>query len=80
MLQGIPTNSLLVRQDMPKIEEAWDGWFLELSASLQIEILKLFVAPHLRLCPGVDVAAETFISKVERLKLASRKGLNVSEP
>jgi type I restriction enzyme R subunit len=34
----------------------------------------LKVAPHLRLVPGVDVAAATFISKVERLKWLQRTG------
>ena len=32
------------------------------------------MAPHLRLAPDVDVAAETFISKMERLKLNLRLG------
>jgi type I restriction enzyme, R subunit len=38
----------------------------------------LKVAPHLRLVPGVDVAAATFISKVERLKLLKRTGKEAS--
>jgi len=39
-----------------------------MSAS-DVEFLKTQVAPLLRLASGVDVAAETFTSKVERLKL-----------
>lgn len=37
------------------------------------------LAPHLRLVPGVDVAAATFISKVERLKLLKRSGRDAEE-
>ena len=37
------------------------------------------VGPHLRYAADVDVAAETFISKMERLKLARRTGKNTSD-
>ncbi len=63
---------------MPEIEEAWTDAFWNYLVPSKIEFLKLKVAPHLRLVPGVDVAAATFVSKVERLKLMFRtdpKGL-----
>jgi len=39
-----------------------------------MEFLRLKVGPLLRLAPDVDVAAETFHHKIERLKLAQRTG------
>lgn len=40
--------------------------------------MKIKVAPLLRLAADVDVAAETFVSKIERLKLQLRKGTDPS--
>ena len=71
-IQQIPTDSFTIRKHMPEIEEAWTDAFWEYLIPSKIEFLKLKVAPHLRLVPGVDVAAATFISKVERLKLKKR--------
>jgi len=79
MLQRIPRDSLLVRHDLPKIEDVWEDGFWNYLLPSSIEKLRRFVPPHLRYAADVDVAAETFISKIERLKLASRKGLNISE-
>lgn len=67
-IQQIPTNSFTIRKHMP-IQEAWTDAFWNYLIPSKIDFLKLKVAPHLRLVPGVDVAAATFISKVERLKL-----------
>jgi len=72
-IQQIPTDSFTIRKHMPEIEEAWTDAFWEYLIPSKIEFLKLKVAPHLRLVPGVDVAAATFISKVERLKLKKRE-------
>jgi type I restriction enzyme, R subunit len=79
MIQRIPKDSLLVRHDLPKIEEVWEDGFWNYMLPSSIEKLRRFVAPHLRYAADVDVAAETFISKIERLKLAGRKGQDVSE-
>jgi len=79
MIQRIPRDSLLVRHDLPKIEDVWEDGFWNYLLPSSLEKLRRFVAPHLRYAADVDVAAETFISKLERLKLARRKGLNVSE-
>src|SRR4030067_3016096 len=73
-IQQIPTDSFTIRKHMPEIEEAWTDAFWEYLIPSKIEFLKLKIAPHLRLVPGVDVAAATFISKVERLKLKKRLG------
>ncbi len=78
-IQRIPTDSFTIRKHMPEIEEAWTDAFWEYLIPSKIEFLKLKVAPHLRLVPGVDVAAATFISKVERLKLLKRTGKDVSQ-
>lgn len=72
-IQQIPTDSFTIRKHMPEIDEAWTDAFWDYLIPSKIEFLKLKVAPHLRLVPGVDVAAATFISKVERLKLKKRE-------
>ncbi|MFZ5819899.1 MAG: DEAD/DEAH box helicase family protein [Chloroflexota bacterium] len=77
-IQQIPTDSFTIRKHMPEIEEAWRDAFWDYLIPSKIEFLKLKVAPHLRLVPGVDVAAATFISKVERLKLLKRTGKEAS--
>ncbi len=77
-IQQIPTDSFTIRKHMPEIEEAWTDAFWDYLILSKIEFLKLKVAPHLRLVPGVDVAAATFISKVERLKLLKRTGKEAS--
>ena len=74
MLTRIPIESFLVRKAWPDVESAWtdDFWF---NPTLQrIDFLRLKVAPLLRFVPDVDVAAETFANKVERLALALLKG------
>ncbi len=73
-IQQIPTDSFTIRKHMPEIEEAWTDTFWDTIIPSKIEFLKLIVAPHLRLVPGVDVPAATFVSKVERLKLLKRTG------
>jgi len=77
-IQQIPIDSFTIRKHMPEIEEAWTDAFWDYLIPSKIEFLKLKVAPHLRLVPGVDVAASTFISKVERLKLLKRTGREAS--
>lgn len=77
-IQQIPTDSFTIRKHIPEIEEAWTDAFWDYLIPSKIEFLKLKVAPHLRLAPGVDVAAATFISKVERLKLLKRTGKEAS--
>jgi type I restriction enzyme R subunit len=78
-IQQIPTDSFTIRKHMPEIEEAWTDAFWNYLVPSKIEFLKLKVAPHLRLVPGVDVPAATFISKVERLKLLKRTGKDATQ-
>jgi type I restriction enzyme R subunit len=74
MIGRIPQDSLLVRCDLDKIEEVSRDGFWNYLLPSSIETLRKFIAPHLRYAADVDVAAETFISKLERLKLLRRKG------
>lgn len=73
-LRRIPTDAFTVRKVFPAIEQAWQPHFWKHNSAADIEFLRTQVGPLLRLAPGVDVAAETFISKVERLKLQSLQG------
>jgi type I restriction enzyme R subunit len=74
MLNRVPTDSFLVRKAWPGVEDAWTGDFWAQLTSDRLEFLRLKVAPLLRFVPDVDVAAETFTNKVERLALALLKG------
>ncbi|MBW7919141.1 MAG: DEAD/DEAH box helicase family protein [Anaerolineales bacterium] len=77
-IQQIPTDSFTIRKHMPEIEEAWTDAYWDYLIPSKIDFLRVKVAPHLRLVPGVDVAAATFISKVERLKLLKRTNKEAS--
>jgi type I restriction enzyme R subunit len=78
-IRQIPIDSFTIRKHLPEIEQAWTDPFWNYLVPSKIEFLKLKVAPHLRLVPGVDVAAATFISKVERLKLLKRTGNDTAQ-
>ncbi|HOG79800.1 MAG TPA: DEAD/DEAH box helicase family protein [Anaerolineaceae bacterium] len=70
MLARIPTASFSVKRIFPQIESAWqDSFWSYLLTPGKLDFLRMQVGPLLRLAPDVDVAAETFTSKVERLKL-----------
>jgi type I restriction enzyme R subunit len=75
----LPTESFTLKRVLPEIEEAWQDGFWSYLVPSKLEFLKLKVAPHLRLVPGVDVAAATFTSKVERLKWLQRTGKDASQ-
>lgn len=79
MIQRIPRESLLVRHALPDIEDAWEDSFWNYLLPSSLEKLRLKVAPHLRFAPEVDVPAETFAAKLERLKLLKRKGQPAAE-
>ncbi|PWH16267.1 MAG: type I restriction endonuclease [Anaerolineae bacterium] len=74
MVGRIPRESLLVRHALPDIEDVWEDGFWNYLLPSSLEKLRLKVAPHLRFAPEVDVPAETFAVKLERLKLLKRKG------
>ena len=73
-VRRIPTDAFTVRKVLPAIEQAWQPHFWRHNSAADIEFLRMQVAPLLRMTSGVDVAAETFISKVERLKLQALQG------
>jgi type I restriction enzyme, R subunit len=69
MLRRIPTDSFPVRRVWTEVESAWNEEFWSFLTQDQITFLQMRVAPLLRFVPDVDIAAETFTHKVERLKL-----------
>lgn len=69
MIQRIPVKSFPIRKVWAEIEPAWADTFWSFLTNDKIEFLRLKVGPLLRFAADVDVAAETFTSKVERLKL-----------
>jgi type I restriction enzyme R subunit len=74
MLARVPLDSFMVRKVWRDLENAWTDDFWSRLSTQAIEFLRLKVAPLLRFVPDVDVAAETFTNKVERLALAMLKG------
>ena len=78
MIARIPTDSYAVKRVWPEIEEAWGDAFWQYITGANIDLLRLKVGPLLRYAPGVDVQAETFTHKVERLKMQHLTGRDVS--
>lgn len=74
MLARVPIDSFLARKAWPDVESAWTDDFWAHPSLQRIDFLRLKVAPLLRFVPDVDVAAETFANKVERLALAMLTG------
>jgi type I restriction enzyme, R subunit len=75
MIARLPVNSFTVKRALPDIEEAWqDSFWQYFITPSKLEMLRGKVAPLLRLAADVDVPAETFRHKVERLKLQLRTG------
>jgi type I restriction enzyme R subunit len=73
MLERIPQDSFPVKKAWVQIADAWNDDFWQLVTPKKSEFLRLQVAPLLRFAANVDVAAETFTHKVERLKLQTLK-------
>jgi type I restriction enzyme R subunit len=69
MIARIPQDSFPVKKVWLQIAPAWDDDFWTLINPTKLDFLRLQVAPLLRFAADVDVAAETFTHKVERLKL-----------
>jgi type I restriction enzyme R subunit len=68
-VERIPRESFPVKKVLGDIEEAWSDAFWLLVTQTKVDFLRLRVAPLLRFAADVDVAAETFTHKAERLKL-----------
>jgi type I restriction enzyme R subunit len=73
-LERIPQDSFPVKKVFAQIAEAWTDPFWLLVTQKKIDFLRLRVGPLLRYAAGVDVAAETFTHKTERLKLQGLRG------
>jgi type I restriction enzyme R subunit len=74
MMTRIPRDSFPVKKVWLQVAPAWDADFWALITPAKVEFLRLHVAPLLRFAADVDVAAETFTHKVERLKLQILQG------
>ena len=69
MMARVPRDSFPVRKVWLQVAQAWEDDFWTLITPAKLDFLRLHVAPLLRFAADVDVAAETFTHKVERLKL-----------
>jgi len=74
MLDRIPKDSFPVRKVWGEIAQAWTDSFWTLITQDKINFLRLKAGPLLRYSSDVDVAAETFANKIERLKLQILQG------
>jgi len=68
-IDRVPRDSFPVKKVWQQIEAAWTDDFWTLMTPVKLDFLRLHIAPLLRFAANVDVAAETFTHKVERLKL-----------
>ena len=69
MMARIPRDSFPVKKVWLQVAPAWEDDFWTLITPVKLDFLRLHVAPLLRFAADVDVAAETFTHKMERLKL-----------
>jgi type I restriction enzyme R subunit len=69
MMARIPRDSFPVKKVWLQVAPAWEDDFWTLITPAKLDFLRLHVAPLLRFAADVDVAAETFTHKMERLKL-----------
>jgi type I restriction enzyme R subunit len=69
MIARIPLDSFPVKKVWLQIESGWRDDFWTFITPAKLDFLRLHVAPLLRFAADVDVAAETFTHKMERLKL-----------
>src|SRR4051794_17656890 len=68
MVNRIPQDSLQVKKLLPHISQVWQDSYWQFWSQNKLDFLRLKLSPLLRFVPNVDVEAETFTSKVERLK------------
>jgi type I restriction enzyme R subunit len=69
MMTRIPRDSFPVKKVWLQVAPAWEDDFWTLITPAKLDFLRLHVSPLLRFAADVDVAAETFTHKIERLKL-----------
>ena len=68
MVNRIPQDSFQVKKILPQISQIWEDSYWKFWSPNKFDFLRVKIAPLLRFVPNVDVQAETFTSKVERLK------------
>ncbi len=68
MVNRIPQDSFQVKKKLPQISQIWEDSYWKFWSPNKLDFLRIQIAPLLRFVPNVDVQAETFTSKVERLK------------
>jgi type I restriction enzyme, R subunit len=76
-IAGIPRDSISVQRELARnldIEGVWEDNFWQYLTERKLDFLSLSVAPLLRFAPGGDIAANTLVSKIERLKLQIKTG------
>jgi type I restriction enzyme, R subunit len=69
MMARVPRDSFPVKKVWLQVAQAWEDDFWTLITPSKLDFLRLHIAPLLRFAADVDVAAETFTHKIERLKL-----------
>jgi len=69
MVARVPLDSFPVKKVWLQVGQAWEDDFWTLITLAKMDFLRFHIAPLLRFAADVDVAAETFTHKVERLKL-----------
>lgn len=68
MINRIPQDSFQVKKTFPQISQVWEDSYWQFWSGNKLDFLRLKISPLLRFVPNVDVEAETFTSKLERLK------------
>ncbi len=68
MVNRVPQDSFQVKKILPQISQVWEDSYWQFWSQNKLVFLRLKISPLLRFVPNVDVQAETFTSKVERLK------------
>lgn len=73
MITRIPLDSFPIQKVYDDVQQAWQNDFWQLITRDKVKFLRDMVGPLLRFAGDVDVAAETFTHKVERLKLSIQR-------
>jgi type I restriction enzyme R subunit len=73
-LARIPKDAFEVKKILPVIQDVFEDSFWRLITTDKMRLLKNRVGPLLQYVPDVDVEAETFTHKVERLRVAKAEG------
>lgn len=73
-LARVPKDAFEVKKNLPFINEVWEDSFWRHLTDDKMRLLRNRVAPLLQYVPDVDVEAETFTHKIERLRSAKAEG------